>query len=92
MVEPSRDVSTLLQRKSERSIEHLWNDRAQAVFELVNVALAEAAVLHFPDFDAPFAILVDSGRREMGCTLAQVADDGTEVPVHPYQSAKRTMG
>jgi hypothetical protein len=86
MVEPLRDISALFQRKSERSIEHLWNDRAQAAFESVKVALAEAAVLHFPDFDAPFVILVDSSRKGMGCTLAQVADDGTEVPI-AYASA-----
>ena len=86
MVEPLRDISALFPRKSEISIEHLWNDKAQAAFESVKVALAEAAILHFQDFDSPFIILVDSSRKRMGCILAQIADDETEVPI-AYASA-----
>ena len=50
------------------------------------VALAGAATLHFPDFDAPYIILVDNNRYGMGCTLAQIADDSTELPI-AYASA-----
>ena len=89
MVKPLRDISVLFQRKSEKPIDHLWGDEAQASYEAVKVALAEAATLHFPDFDAPFVILVDSSRYGMGCTLAQIADDGTELPI-AYASATLT--
>jgi hypothetical protein len=89
MIKPLRDISGLFQRKSEKPIGHLWSDEAQASYEAVKVALAEAATLHFPDFDAPFVILVNSSRCGMGCTLAQIADDGTELPI-AYASATLT--
>jgi hypothetical protein len=56
--DPLRRISNQFSGKRVEEIDELWTEEAQAAFDALKVALANAAILHFPDYEKPFIIAV----------------------------------
>lgn len=66
-----------------------WNPQAQGAFEMLKGKLSSAPILITPDFSKPFLLLCDASLHGLGCVLAQLSVDGSELPI-AYMSVKLT--
>jgi hypothetical protein len=79
--DPLRRISNQFPGKRVEEIGELWTEEAQAAFDALKVALANAAILHFPDYEKPFIIAVDASNGILGGTLMQLDEEGIERPI-----------
>ena len=94
---PLRAIVQDLPYKSPIDISDRWNDESTNAFDTLKVALAQDTVLRFPDFSAPFIIVVDtSKKRGVGAVLCQLDEKGNECPIEyastPITDAQRKFG
>ena len=73
--------------KKKADISHVWGEDSEALssFNAVKSALCAQPLLAFPRFDRLFIGMVDVSGDGYGGCLAQLDDDGVEVPM-PYAS------
>jgi transposase InsO family protein len=79
--EPLRAITNRHPQKKIASIEYDWNEEAEAAYETLKVAVANIAMLNFPDFDQPFIVAVDASNDGLGAVLLQLDEDNLEKPI-----------
>jgi hypothetical protein len=78
--EPLRDLAGLYPSKSTMPLD-TWPEEVDQAYQTLKVAVAQAALLHFPDFDAPFIISTDASGLGLGACLMQLSPEGIERPI-----------
>ena len=83
LISPLRAIVNRYPAKEKADISHIWGEESEALcsFNAVKVALCAQPLLAFPRFDRPFILLVDASGDGYGGCLAQLDDDGVEVPI-----------
>jgi len=64
-----------------------WTEDADQAFNQLKDSLTSSPVLHTPNFSKQFILLCDASLHGVGCVLAQVDEEGTELPI-AYMSKK----
>ena len=94
---PLRAIVNKCPYKTAIDISESWTQEAEDAFDTLKVALAQDTILRFPDFDAPFIIVVDTSRKTgVGAVLCQLDEQGNECPIEyastPLTDAQRAFG
>jgi hypothetical protein len=95
---PLRSIVSDCPYKTAVDISDRWTPEAESAFDALKVALAQDTVLRFPDFSAPFIIIIvdTSKKRGVGAVLCQLDEDGNECPIEyastPITDAQRKFG
>lgn len=89
--EPLRAIVKKYPEKHPANIEQEWDMMSTAAFESLKVAMANAALLYFPDYDKPFIIITNASNNTgaLGAVLVQLDEDNNERPI-AYASAALT--
>eukprot|EP00731_Ephydatia_muelleri_P016275 Em0009g699a len=74
-------IAKPLQRLTEKNLNFFeWTDTCQDAFNHLRKCLVTAPILAFPDFSKKFILDTDASDCGIGAVLAQVQDDGSEIP------------
>ena len=79
----SRPLSNMLRKTQESRWRAglVWTEAELAAFEGIKCAIAEVVMLSHPCMTEPFLVVCDASGYGCGAMLAQLGDDGREVPV-----------
>lgn len=79
-----KDYSIIMAPLTEllkKNCKHSWNEKTEAAFQQMKLALTTAPVLVNPDFSKPFFVQCDACTSGVGGVLFQISDDGHEHPI-----------
>jgi len=79
----TRALTDLLRKKHRFE----WTEDADLAFNQLKDSLTSSPVLRTPNFSKQFILLCDASLHGIGCVLAQVDEEGTELPI-AYMSEK----
>ena len=64
-----------------------WNEEASTAFEGIKVALSNATLLNYPQYDSQTALFVDASDKFWGAVLSRIDSSGSHRPSEYFLAA-----